>query len=674
MKFLKLFSPLKVGKMTLSNRIVMPAIHLNMADKGFVTDRLTEFYAERARGGAGLLVVGGCYVSPYAVGITQMIGIDDDKFLPKLMEFTSAIHSARSDVKVGAQLYHSGRYSPPQLLGEAPISASAVYSTFSRATPREMTIEDIKREVKAFGDAAMRAEKAGFDCVEISGSAGYLINQFLSPLTNKRKDQYGGNLENRLRFASEVIESVKSSVSNNFTVGMRMAGDDFMGEESSSYKDQAVYAKRFEEAGVEYMSVTGGWHETKIPQLTMDVPEGCYTYLAENIKQSVSIPVFCANRINNSELAERLLMAGRADAICIGRGLISDPYMPEKTKKGELHDIMHCVACNQGCFDGIFSMKPVKCLRNARVGQEASTKLKPISEKKKVMVIGSGPGGLEVARVAAIRGHEVHLFEKDDKIGGLLNLIHIPPGRSEFKRMIEDYSYWFTKYGVRVNLKKEISVDDVKKFNPDVAIVATGTTPIKPPIPGIDKENVHWANDALNEDVPIGMNNIIIGGGATGIELAIFLAKYGRLSLDAFDFLTRYGALGIDEAYKMIQKGSKKVTVLEMLPRCGANLGKTTKWVLMDKCAMLGVDIKTGVNVVEIKDEQVIYADATESQHILNDVDAVYYATGVKSNDSLFEEIKNSCPNMQVEKIGDARAVATVMEAVEMGYKIGNDL
>ncbi|MBN1801713.1 MAG: FAD-dependent oxidoreductase [Candidatus Lokiarchaeota archaeon] len=674
MKFLKLFSPLKVGNMVLSNRIVMPAVHLNMADKGFVTDQLNEFYAERARGGVGLIVVGGCYVSPYAVGITSMIGMDHDKFLPKLKEFTGTVHAARPDVKIGAQLYHSGRYSPPQLLGEAPISASAVYSIFSRATPREMTLEDIKREINAFGDAAARAEKAGFDCVEISGSAGYLINQFLSPLTNKRKDQYGGDLENRLRFPLEVIKSVKSNVSTDFTVGMRVAGDDFMGEESSSYKDHAVYVKHFESAGIDFLSVTGGWHETKIPQLTMDVPEGAYTYLAENVKRNVSIPVFSANRINNPTLAEQILMAEKSDAVCIGRGLIADPYLPKKAKNGELHDIMHCVACNQGCFDEIFSMKPVKCLRNARAGREASTKLNPVSQKKKVMVVGSGPGGLEVARVASMRGHDVLLFEKEDKIGGLLNLIHIPPGRSEFKRIIDDYSYWFTKYGVSVHYKKEVNLDVVKEVNPDAVVIATGTTPIKVPIPGINNEHVYWANDALNGDVPIGNNNVVIGGGATGIELAIYLAKYGRMNLDAFDFLTRYKALELEDAFKMIQKGTKKVTVLEKLPRCGANLGKTTKWVLMDKCTMLGVKIETSVNVVEIKNNQVIYADSTEAQHVIDNVDAIYYATGVKSNDSLFEEIKTSCPDMNVEKVGDARKVATVLEAVEMGYEIGNNL
>ncbi|MFX1273567.1 MAG: FAD-dependent oxidoreductase [Promethearchaeota archaeon] len=674
MKFLKLFTPLKIRNMVVSNRIVMPAIHTNLADNGFISNKLNNFYAERARGGAGLIFVGGCYVSLYAQGVPMMIAMDDDKYLPKLSEFTKILHKAREDVKVGAQLYHSGRYSFPQVIGTTPLSASAVYSKFSRTTPKEMTLEDIKQEQQAFADAAKRAQKAGFDCVEISASAGYLINQFLSPLTNKRNDKYGGDLENRLRFPLETIEIVKSAVDDDFIIGMRVAGDDFMGENSNSYKDHAVFAQRFEEAGIDFLSVTGGWHETKIPQLTMDVPEGCYVYLAENIKENVSIPVFAANRINNPELAEYILMAGKVDAVCIGRGLIADPFLPKKAKKGEIHDIMHCVACNQGCFDGIFTMKPISCLRNARAGNEERTEIKPLEDKKRVLIIGAGPAGLETARVAAIRGHEVHIIEKEDTIGGLLNIIHLPPGRSEFKRMIEDYSYWISKYGIIVHYKTEATIDIIKSLNPDNVIIATGTLPIKVPIPGIDNENVYWANDALKGDVPIGNNNVIIGGGATGIELAIYIAKYGRMNLETFDFLTRYKALELNAAIEKISKGNKKVTVLEQLPRCGANLGKTTKWVLLDKCNMLGVNILTSVNITEIGKDFISYTDAENKDQILNDVDAIYYATGVVPNDKVYSMLKESNLNIKIEKVGDARKPATVLEAIERGFKIGNTI
>jgi 2,4-dienoyl-CoA reductase (NADPH2) len=596
-----------------------------------------------------------------------MIAVDDDKYLPKLTEFTEEIHNANEDVKICCQLYHGGAYAFPQIIGRTPIAPSAVYSKFSKTTPREMTIEDIKREQQAFASATERAKKSGFDAVEICANAGYLMDQFLSPKTNKRTDQYGGDLENRLRFPIETIELMKSNV-EDFVIGYRISGDDFV-PGSNTYKEKAIIA---EELGryLDYFNVTGGWHETKIPQLTMDVPEGCYTYLAENIKKHVSIPIFSSNRINNPELAEQVLMTGKADAICIGRGLIADPYLPMKAEKGELRDIMNCIACNQGCFDNVFRMMPVTCLRNARAGNEARTELKPLKEKKKIMIIGSGPGGLEAARVASIRGHDVHIFEKADKIGGLLNIIWIPPGRNEFKRMIDNYSYWIQKYGIQVYFQHDVSLEKVKEFNPDVVFIATGSKPIIPTIKGIENKNVYWANDVFSGDAPVGKNNVIIGGGATGIELAIFLSKYGSLSKEAFEFLTFYKALESEVALKMLHEGRNQVTVLEMLPKLGTALGKTTKWVLLDKCDALGVKLISGANIQEIGEDYVVYKDAADKEQVINEVDYVYHATGVEPKDSLYKEIK--ALNIPVEKIGDVRKPETVMEAVSRGYKIGN--
>ncbi|MCK4381903.1 MAG: FAD-dependent oxidoreductase [Candidatus Lokiarchaeota archaeon] len=667
MKFFKLFEPLKISNITISNRIVMPAMHLNLANNGFITKKLTDFYVERAKGGAGLLVVGGCYVDIYGKGLPSMIAVDDDKYLQKLTEFTEEIHNANEDVKICCQLYHGGAYAFPQIIGRTPIAPSAVYSKFSKTTPREMTIEDIKREQQAFASATERAKKSGFDAVEICANAGYLMDQFLSPKTNKRTDQYGGDLENRLRFPIETIELMKSNV-EDFVIGYRISGDDFV-PGSNTYKEKAIIA---EELGryLDYFNVTGGWHETKIPQLTMDVPEGCYTYLAENIKKHVSIPIFSSNRINNPELAEQVLMTGKADAICIGRGLIADPYLPMKAKKGELRDIMNCIACNQGCFDNVFRMMPVTCLRNARAGNEARTELKPLKKKKKIMIIGSGPGGLEAARVASIRGHDVHIFEKADKIGGLLNIIWVPPGRNEFKRMIDNYSYWIQKYGIQVYFQHDVSLEKVKEFNPDVVFIATGSKPIIPTIKGIENKNVYWANDVFSGDAPVGKNNVIIGGGATGIELAIFLSKYGSLSKESFEFLTFYKALESEVALKMLHEGRNQVTVLEMLPKLGTALGKTTKWVLLDKCDALGVKLISGANIQEIGEDYVVYKDAADKEQVINEVDYVYHATGVEPKDSLYKEIK--ALNIPVEKIGDVRKPETVMEAVSRGYKIGN--
>ncbi len=321
----------------------MAAMNLSLAKNGVTTQKLTDFYVERAKGGAGLIIVGGAYVDLYGKGLPTQMGIDDDSFIPGLQNLTESVHNARDDVMVCCQLYHSGAYSMPQVIGKPPIGPSAVYSNFSKTTPREMTIEDIKIEQQAFADATVRAKKAGFDAVEICSNSGYLMGQFLSPVTNKRTDKYGGDLENRLRFPLETIELMKSK-SDDFIIGYRISGDDFV-PGSNPYKEKAVIA---EEIGkhVDYINVTGGWHETKVPQITMDVPPGCYTYLAENVKNHVSVPVFASNRINNAELAEQVLMAGKADAICFGRGLIADPYLPIKAQKGGLCSIQWCIFWN----------------------------------------------------------------------------------------------------------------------------------------------------------------------------------------------------------------------------------------------------------------------------------------------------------------------------------------
>ena len=647
----------------------MAAMNLSMANNGVTTQKIIDFYVERAKGGAGLIIAGGAYVDLYGKGIPTQMGIDDDSLIPGLQNLAESVHKARDDVKICCQLYHSGAYSMPQVIGKTPIAPSAVYSNFSKTTPREMTIEDIKTEQQAFADATVRVKKAGFDAVEICANAGYIMPQFLSPLTNKRTDKYGGDLENRLRFPIETLELMKSK-SDDFLVGYRISGDDFV-PGSNTYKEKAVIA---EEIGkyVDYINVTGGWHETKVPQITMDVPPGCYTYLAENVKKHVSVPVFASNRINTPELAEQILMAGQADAVCFGRGLIADAYLPLKAQKGELRDIMNCVACNQGCFDTGFQMKSITCLRNARAGKEAKTELKPLEKKKKIMVVGSGPAGLEIARVARIRGHEVHIFEKDDKIGGLLNIIWIPPGRNEFKRMIDNYTYWIQKYGINVHLDQEVTINTVKELNPDVVFVATGTIPIKPPIPGIDRKNVFWANDVFTGDAPVGRNNVVIGGGATGVELAIYLAKYGQLSLEAFDFLTQYHALETDVALGMIHNGRNMVTILEQLPRLGSALGKSTKWVLLNKVDALGAKKLANVKVTEIGEDYVNYSDAEENEHVIDGVDYVYYATGVIPNDSLFKDIK--ALGIQVEKVGDVRKPQTVLDAIARAYKLGNSI
>jgi len=384
MKFVKLFEPLKIRDMEIRNRIVLPAMALNYTPDGYISEQITNFYVERAKGGVGLIIIGGCQVEKRGGGGSQFLSIEDDKFIPGFTVFAKEIHT--HGAKVIAQLYHAGAYA----LTHKPVSSSAVRSNLTRLVPKELTIDEIKVVQENHANAADRIKKAGFDGVELSGSAGYLINQFLSPLTNKRTDEYGGSLENRLRYPLELIKLVKKRVGKDILVGMRIAGDDFV-PGSNTYKESAVFAKYYDEAGIDYLNVTGGWHETRIPQIPMMVPQGAYAYLAENIRNNVSAPVFASNRITNPTIAEEILRNEMADAICMGRALIADAYLPIKAKENNLWDIRKCVGCNQGCFDHIFTGRAVECMRNYEVSREAEIDInKKVDKPMRILIIGSG--------------------------------------------------------------------------------------------------------------------------------------------------------------------------------------------------------------------------------------------------------------------------------------------
>jgi 2,4-dienoyl-CoA reductase (NADPH2) len=345
MEFPHLFSPIKVNSMIIRNRIVMTATHLGYTPEGNVTDRLVTFYAERARGGAGLIIVGGCPIDEYG-GMVGMVGISHEKHIPGLQRLTSAVHD--SDAKIAAQLYQAGRYTHSAMIGgRKPFSASAVRSRLTGETPRALELHEIPSVQAKFAEAALRAIESGFDAVEILGSAGYLISQFFSPLTNLREDGYGGSFQNRMRFGIEVVEKVRKAVGPSYPIIMRLAGNDFM-EGSNTNSEAALFAHELEKAGVDLFNVTGGWHETRIPQLTMFVPRRAFTYLAQGIKSAVSVPVIASNRINHPRIGEEILRHGEADMVAMARGLLADPDLPEKARTGKADQIFRCVACNQG--------------------------------------------------------------------------------------------------------------------------------------------------------------------------------------------------------------------------------------------------------------------------------------------------------------------------------------
>jgi len=668
MKFVKLFEPLKIGNTEIKNRIVMPAMALNYTPNGFVTDKMINFYEERAKGGAGAIIVGGAQVEPRGGG-PGMVAINDDKYIPGFKSIVDKVHP--HGTKLFTQLYHAGAYSPTFNKEDPAVSASAVRSNLTKMVPKELTIEDIKVVLESHAKASERVRDAGFDGVELLGSAGYLISQFLSPATNKRTDEYGGSLENRLRYPLELIKLVKERVGKDIVVGIRVAGDDFV-PGSNTYKEVATFVKYYAEAGVDFIDVTGGWHETRVPQIPMMVPQGGYAYLAENIRNVVDVPVFASNRINDPFIAEQILRDEMADAVCIGRSLISDPYLPIKAKENRIWDIRQCVGCNQGCFDNIFRMKSVECMRNPEVSREGKFDLnRKTDNPKKVLIIGSGPGGLEAARVATRVGHDVTILEKKHYIGGQANLSYVPPGRGQIRDVVDYYAAQIEHHNIDLQLETEATPEIINKFNPDAVIFATGVNHIIPDIEGIDGSlgtNIHLSDDVLSGDVPIGKNVVVVGGSGTGMETAIWAAEQGALDSDVARFISMYELMPRDEVYAKWLKGNRNVTIIEVLPRLGTNVGRTTRGFLIGHMRKLGVNIITSANIKKFDGKTIQYDVGGEIQ-LLENIDSVILATGVKPNTELFDKIKASDPSFKIFKIGDCKKPRTMMEAIHEGFK-----
>ncbi len=662
--FPNLFSPISVNGMELKNRIVMSAMHLGYTPEGEVTDRLVDFYGLRAKGGVGLIIVGGCPVDPYA-GMASMIAMYDDRFIPGLSRLTFTVKT--EGAKIAAQLYQAGRYTHSAMIGgKKPFSASAVRSRFTGETPRALEMDEIPGVQDRFAEAAVRAKKSGFDAVEILGSAGYLISQFLSPLTNLREDEYGGSFENRMRFGREVVEKVRQAVGPDYPILMRIAGNDFM-EGSNTNREARLFAAELEKAGVDLFNVTGGWHETRIPQISTFVPRKAYTYLSQGIKSAVSVPVLASNRVNDPGVAEEILRHGEADLVTMARGLIADPFLPQKAMEGRADRTYRCIACNQGCFDAIFSMRPAGCLVNPMAGREGEIVVTPADKAKRVLVIGGGPAGMKAAITAAERGHAVTLVEKTSRLGGQLLLNRSIPGREEMVTAAEDLAANLEPSGVDVRLGLEMGRTDVEAFVPDAVIVATGASPVQPDIPGVGGDNVVSAWDLLEKDVTLGKRVIIVGGNALGLETALFVARQGTLSPEVLHFLAANRAESWETLEDLIDKGNKAVTVLEMESKAGQDIGPSTKWTVLAEIRRLGVQLITEAKAMKFNDQGVEIEKNGESR--LLPADSIVLAMGSKSESRLAKELKDKVPELYT--IGDAKEPRNALEAILEGFAAG---
>jgi 2,4-dienoyl-CoA reductase (NADPH2) len=662
-----LFEPIKINQLELKNRICMPAMHMNMAVNFEVSDQLIDFYAERARGGVGVITVGYATVDEYSGNVTN-IGAHKDEFVPGLKRLAQAIQENGAHAVV--QINHAGRYNFSFFLdGKQAVAPSAVPSRMTRETPRELTIDEIKEIVKRFSQAASRVKKAGYDGVEVLSGTGYLISEFLSPFTNKREDDYGGSFENRMRFGLEVMQAIRQEVGADFPIIVRMNGNDFM-PGGNGRKDLQEYARRLVQVGVDALNINVGWHEARVPQIVTSVPRGVFGYLAKGIRELVDVPVISGHRINDTATAREMIADGLCDMVAMGRPLIADPFLPQKAKAGHEKGIVHCIACAQGCFDNLFKLKPVECLCNPKAGHEKETAVEKTKAPKKVMVVGGGAAGMSAALSAREKGHNVTLCEKGSRLGGQLYLASAPPGRAEFAELAKDLEYQVALSTINVVLDRCVDEALFDHEKPDAVILATGALPIKPPIPGVELPHVVQAWEVLQETAVIGRRVVIVGGGAVGVETALFLAEKGTLSPQALKFLLVNRAEDPEDLYELSTRGTKDIVVIEMIDKMGKDIGKTTRWGILQDLSRQGIQTKATTKALEITETCVKVEMDGKIEEI--PADTVVLAAGAAPYNPLQKFVEKQ--GIPCKVIGDAARVALAFDAVHQGFAAGRSL
>jgi 2,4-dienoyl-CoA reductase (NADPH2) len=656
-----LFSPIRINRLEVKNRIAYPSLGLLYSTDGKLNDRYFNYFKERADGGAGLLTVGPVGVDFIGSGAIALSLANDDA-ISDFKKLSGIIQDGGA--RAWVQLFHAGAYSHPMFVdGQQPIAPSAVYSRYSQTTPREMTLKDIHQVQEAFARAAERAKEAGFDGVEILASAGYLVTQFLSPRTNQRSDHYGGSFENRVRFPRELIERVRKRLGAQYPLTVRMAGNDFV-KDSNTDTETPEFAKIYEEAGVDAINVTGGWHESRIPQLPMHVPRSAFAFLALNVKKAVSVPIIASNRISDPGSAERIIKDGYADMVNLGRVLIADPQWPQKAMEGRVDEIRPCVGCSQGCTDEVFNGRSVYCVGNARAGFEGERQLLKTDKPKSVMVVGAGAGGLEAAVTAAICGHRVELYEKDADIGGQLWIAGAPPHKHEILGFIRYYRAMINKHPIELHLNTAVDADLIRKQNPDYIILAEGARPLLPEIDGIDDPCVYNAWQVMKENPVLGKSVAVIGGGSVGLETALFVAAKGTITPEILYFLFAYEAVTSERLRELMFQGSSGVTVFEMLPRIGQDVGKSTRWILFDNLKRYRISVKTGTTVTSIRNGRVKFQKDGQEEQM--QFDNVILASGSKSVPGLSAEIKKM--GYPFATVGDGVRPGKLNEAIHGGF------
>ncbi len=624
--FPHLFAPLDLGFTTLRNRVLMGSMHTGLEEEKGGFEKLAAFYRERARHGVALIVTGGIapdwrgWLSPFGAKLTNTR--EAERHRP----ITEAVHE--EDGKICLQILHSGRY------GYHPfcVAPSPVKSPISPFKPWALSKRGIERTIRHFVRCARLARKAGYDGVEVMGSEGYLINQFIVQRTNKRTDEWGGPFENRIRFPVEIVRRIREELGHDFIIIYRLSMLDLV-EDGSTWEEVEELARRIEAAGANIINTGIGWHEARIPTIATMVPRAGFSWVTRRLMGKVGIPLVTTNRINMPEVAERILAEGHADMVSMARPFLADAEILSKARQGKVHAINTCIACNQACLDHTFKQIPATCLVNPRACRETELVIRPASAKKKIAVVGAGPAGLACATTAAERGHEVHLYEASDRIGGQFNMAKRIPGKEEFNETLRYFDHRLRETGVHLHLDTFATAEMLRAGGFDEVVLATGVKPRTPDIPGIDHPKVLSYIDVLWHDKPVGQKVAIIGAGGIGFDVAEFLTHGQRHpSLDVQAFAEEWG---VDLSYRHRggltephpEPSPREVWLMQRSPgKPGKRLGKTTGWIHRLSLRHKNVHMMGGVKYLRIDDDGLLIEHQGEQK--LLPVDHVVICAG----------------------------------------------
>ena len=674
--YANLLAPLDLGFTTLKNRVLMGSMHTNLEEtKDW--NRVAEFYAERARGGVALMVTGG--IAPNREGgvFPDAAGLFDETDIANHKIVTDRVHDAGG--KIAMQILHAGRYA----YGPECVGPSAVKSPISPFPPKALDEEGIEKQISDIVETAQRAKSAGYDGVEIMGSEGYFINQFLVTHTNKRTDRWGGSYENRMRLPIEIVRRARAAVGTDFIIIYRLSMIDLV-PNGSTHEEVVQLAQAIEEAGATIINTGIGWHEARIPTIATSVPRAAFAWVTKKLMGKVSIPIITSNRINTPEVAEEVLADGCANMVSMARPFLADPHFVAKAAAGQSNTITPCIACNQACLDHTFGGKISSCLVNPRACYETELPMTKTDAAKRVAVIGAGPAGVAAAMTAAQVGHDVTLFDQADKIGGQLNMAKQVPGKEEFWGLVDWFETMIAETGVKTKLGNRVTTADLNGF--DEVVVATGVMPRDPEIPGQDSNKVCGYIDILKGRVTAGENVVVIGAGGIGFDVSEFLVHSEAATAQTPDLAHWLKEWGIGDPEEIrggvLAEGpqpaapARNVTLLQRkAERPGKRLGKTTGWIHRSTLKMKGVKMIGGVNYEAITEEglRISHGEARENPTVIP-ADTIVLCAGQLSERSLAEELVAQGHKPHVIGGADVAAELDAKRAIDQGVRLALSL